>query len=78
MIYDEDNASAKVCIDYNQALEVQKVKRIIISVAIVLEILLITLILQGCFTPYPAIGTPERESRDRELQEQLRDMRRGY
>ncbi len=45
-------------------------KRIIVSVAIVLAIILMTLTLQSCFTPYPALGTPERESKDRELREQ--------
>ena len=31
-------------------------KRIIVSVAIVLTIILMTLTLQSCFTPYPAAG----------------------
>ncbi len=52
-------------------------KRIIVSVAIVLAIVLMTLTLQSCFAPYPAIGDPQRESRDRELREQMqRDMER--
>jgi hypothetical protein len=54
-------------------------KRIFISVAIVLLIILTTLTLQGCFTPYPEIGDPQRESRDRERDRSLRDdMHRGY
>ena len=52
-------------------------KRIIVSVAIVLAIILMTLTLQSCFTPYPAIGDPQRESRDREIREQIQiDKRR--
>jgi hypothetical protein len=52
-------------------------KRIIISVAIVLAIILMTLTLQSCFTPYPAQGTPEQVAKDRELRERLqRDMQR--
>jgi hypothetical protein len=56
-------------------------KRIIVSVTIVLAIILITLSLQSCITPYPDIGSPERASRDneynKELREQMeRDMRR--
>jgi hypothetical protein len=54
-------------------------KRIVISVAIVLLVILTTLTLQGCFTPYPEIGDPQRESRDRERDRSLRDdMHRGY
>jgi hypothetical protein len=46
-------------------------KRIIVSVAIVLAIILMTLTLQSCFTPYPAAGTREREIRDRQIWEQM-------
>jgi hypothetical protein len=46
-------------------------KRIIVSVAIVLAIILMTLTLESCFTPYPAAGTPEREIRDRKIWEQM-------
>jgi hypothetical protein len=54
-------------------------KRIIVSAAIVLVIILMTLTLQSCFTPYPAAGTPEREMRDRQIWEQMeRDRGRGY
>jgi hypothetical protein len=54
-----------------------KMKRIIVSMAIVLAITLMTLTLQSCFTPYPAQGTPEQVAKDRQLREQLqRDMQR--
>jgi hypothetical protein len=54
-------------------------KRIFISVAIVLLIILTTLTLQSCFTPYPEKGDPQRESRDRDRDSGLRDdMHRGY
>jgi len=48
-----------------------EMKRIIVSAAIVLAIILTMLTLQGCFKPYPAAGTPEREIRDREIWEQM-------
>ena len=52
-------------------------KRSIVSVAIVLAIILMTLTLQSCFTSYPAVGTPEREIRDRQIREQIeRDRER--
>ena len=50
-------------------------KRIIVSVAIVLAIILMTLTLQSCFMPYPAAGTPEREIRDRQIWEQMERAR---
>jgi hypothetical protein len=43
-----------------------EMKKIIISVAIILLIVLTTLSLQGCFTPYPQRGDPDREWRDDE------------
>jgi hypothetical protein len=46
-------------------------KRSIVLVAIVLVIILMSLSLQSCFTPYPAVGDPLRESRDREIWEQM-------
>jgi hypothetical protein len=56
-----------------------EMKRIIVSAAIVLVIILMTLTLQSCFTPYPTAGTPEREMRDRQIWEQMeRDRGRGY
>jgi hypothetical protein len=54
-----------------------EMKKIIVSVAIVLAIILMTLTLQSCFTPYPAQGTPEQAAKDREIREQIqRDMYR--
>jgi uncharacterized alpha/beta hydrolase family protein len=54
-------------------------KRIFILVVIVLTTVLTILTLQGCFTPYPEKGDPQRESRDRERDRSLRDdMHRGY
>jgi len=54
-----------------------EMKRIIVSVAIVLAIILMTLTLQSCFMPYPAAGTPEREIRDRQIWGQMeRDRER--
>ncbi len=51
-------------------------KRIFLVVAIVLAIIVMTLVLQSCFSPYPAIGDPRRESRDREIREEMqRDLR---
>jgi hypothetical protein len=43
-----------------------EMKKIIITVAIIMAITLATLSLQGCFTPYPAKGDPDREWRDME------------
>jgi len=54
-------------------------KTIIVSVAIILAIITVTITLQSCFTPYPAAGTPEREIRDRQIWEQMqRDLEHGY
>jgi hypothetical protein len=53
-------------------------KKIIMSVAIILVIILTTLCLQGCFTPYPERGDPGwewRDSRDREI---YPDTHTGY
>jgi hypothetical protein len=46
-------------------------KKIVISVAIILLIILAALCLHGCFTPYPEKGDPDRELRDRESAEQM-------
>ena len=54
-------------------------KKIIISVAIMLVIMLIILSLQGCFTPYPEKGNPDRDWRDRERDRQIwEDTHRSY
>ena len=50
-------------------------KKIIISVAIMLVIILTILSLQGCFTPYPEKGNPDREWRDRERDRQIWEER---
>jgi hypothetical protein len=58
-------------------------KRIVVSVAIVLAVILMTLSLQSCFTPYPDRGDSARDARDRErsgvMTEDMReDMRRPW
>jgi hypothetical protein len=55
-------------------------KRIFITAAIILVIILTTLTLQSCFTPYPEMGDPQRNSRDKDRDRGLRDddMHRGY
>jgi hypothetical protein len=45
-------------------------KKIVISAAIILVIILTALSLQGCFTPYPEKGDPDRAWRDKERTEQ--------
>ena len=54
-------------------------KRMLISAAIILVIILATLTLQCCFTPYPEMGDPQRATRDRDRDRSLReDMHRPY
>jgi hypothetical protein len=54
-------------------------KRISITAAIIMVIILTTLTLQSCFTPYPGMGDAQRESRDRDRDRGLRDdTHRGY
>jgi len=54
-------------------------KRIFILVVIILATVLTMLTLQGCFTPYPEKGDPQRESRDRDRDRGMReDMHRPY
>jgi hypothetical protein len=51
-------------------------KRIVVSVAIILAIILMTLSLQSCFTPYPE-GVYREGARDRE-REMRDDMTRPW
>jgi len=54
-------------------------KRVIVSLAIILVIILMTLSLQSCFTPYPEKGHPDRERRDREREREFLDsIQRQY
>ncbi|HEX2965191.1 MAG TPA: hypothetical protein VHO84_05375 [Syntrophorhabdaceae bacterium] len=47
-------------------------RKVIKSAALIVVLVLVTTCIQGCFTPYPAAGTPERAETDRRLNEEMR------
>ena len=49
-----------------------EMKNIIVVAKAIIVLILLIICLQGCFTPYPAQGTPERAIRDREVRESMR------